>query len=380
LASSSNRAACSLSAPLAWNQPDGRSGRAKIEMRAGRVSVLAVLFPARSLALLLQDAGAGAAEPTGPLPTGAAISAGSGTATPLSTGMVAWIHIPKTGASFAKTLYHNRHLCPDFPVDRFLRRDGRVEDFLECSAKLPWSCVNQFCHGAVHELFYGSHRGVGKLVNVVKDHMVGFFRQPEERLIAAWHRGKHSWKGPAPQNISEFADRIQGCQARTLTMDGWRKWEICGNPHKPSKEQVQQAVQLVSNMPFVGLAEHWDFSICLFHKVMNGTCADHDFVNMRPGSKHSNKGDSVKSLLGDWTDPYDTPLYDAAQVRFWALMAENGLNRETCARICAGATKSRPFAVHHEGAHTSNLISHFDWPGRPFYDADSAVDVDYNYV
>jgi len=233
-------------------------------------------------------------------------------------------------------------------------------------------------------LFYGSHRGVGKLVNVVKDHLVGFFRQPEDRLISAWYHGKHSWSGPPPQNITEFADRIQGCQVRTLTMDGWRRWEVCGNRHKPSKEQVQQAVQLVSNMRFVGLTEQWDFSICLFHKVMNGTCSDHDFVNMRPGSKHSDK-DSAKALLGDSTDPYDTPLYEAAQRRFWDLMADNGLNREECARICAGATNTKPFAVNHEGVSTLMRVSaeyqagfQFDWPGRPSYDVDNGVDNDNN--
>lgn len=335
-------------------------------MRASRVPVLVLLAARSPAALLLQDAG-----PAGGVP-----------AKPLSAEMVAWIHSPKTGTSFANTLYHNRHLCPDFPADRFLRNNGRVEDFLQCSEKLPWSCVQRFCHGGVHNLFYGSHRGVGKQVNEVKDHLVGFFRQPEDRLISAWYHDKHSWIGPPPQNITEFASRIQGCQVRTLTFDGWRRWEVCGNRHAPSKEQVQQAVQLVSNMRFVGLTEQWDFSICLFHKVMNGTCSDHDFVNMRPGSKHSDRGYSAKSLLGDSTDPYDTPLYEAAQRRFWFLMKENGLNREECARICAGATKNKPFAVKHEGASTSRMSMmsafQFDWPGRPSYDVDNGVDNDYN--
>jgi len=331
-------------------------------MRAGRASLMLLVLAARVPALLLQDAG----------------STSGGAARPPSAGMVAWIHAPKTGTSFANTLYHNKHLCPDFPADRFLRRNDRVEDFLQCSEKLPWSCVQSFCHGGVHQLFYGSHRGVGNLVDVVKDHLVGFFRQPEDRLVSAWYHGRHSWSGPPPQNITEFASRIQGCQVRTLTMEGWRRWEVCGSRHKPSVGQVQQAVRLVSNMRFVGLTEQWDFSICLFHKVMNGTCSDHDFVNMRPGSKRSDK-DSTKASLGGSTDPYDTPLYEAAQRRFWDLMAENGLNREECARICSGATKTKPFAVNHEAASTFRIPDfQFDWPGRSTYDVDSDIDTDYN--
>eukprot|EP00322_Chrysochromulina_rotalis_P016154 CAMPEP_0115863948 /NCGR_PEP_ID=MMETSP0287-20121206/18948_1 /TAXON_ID=412157 /ORGANISM="Chrysochromulina rotalis, Strain UIO044" /LENGTH=211 /DNA_ID=CAMNT_0003318403 /DNA_START=595 /DNA_END=1229 /DNA_ORIENTATION=- len=135
----------------------------------------------------------------------------------------------------------------------------------------------------------------------------------------------------------EYAKAVQGCAVRMLTRPG----QSCGRPPLPSNAEVTEAItRLRRRFAFVGLLEEWELSICLLHVRFGlGLCEAVEMSNTRPGpmasrsnTTHRHSGYNVSVLRG-FTDPYDGPLYQEAQVIFRAQLDEYNVTKELCQEL-----------------------------------------------
>lgn len=263
---------------------------------------------------------------------------------------VAWIHIPKTGTSFVNTLIHHPEICPNVPEEDFVVGAQHIK-FWQDHPK------EEFCPGGFSQTYPAPphHFGIGPVYNQNRGRIISFFRNPTARLISAYNHAQHSWPGSLPRakNIQEFANVVQGCQARMLTRAQCVGHDI---PAPMSTEEIQMASNRVWQMNFVGLTEEWDFSICLFHAIYGGTCHEQEFVNTRPHTRL----DEADGLRG-FVDPMDTPVFETAHTHFWELIERYGLDRKACHRICPGGHFQLPINY----SDSSNLYR-FEWPGRKY--------------
>jgi len=186
-------------------------------------------------------------------------------------------------------------------------------------------------------------------------------RQPEQRILSGYwqkssfcppqahHRcpGLHSY-GHGGSGVGadgnfhviselEYAKAVQGCAVRMLTRPG----QSCGRPPLPSNAEVTEAItRLRRRFAFVGLLEEWELSICLLHVRFGlGLCEAVEMSNTRPGpmasrsnTTHRHSGYNVSVLRG-FTDPYDGPLYQEAQVIFRAQLDEYNVTKELCQEL-----------------------------------------------
>lgn len=250
-------------------------------------------------------------------------------ASPLPYGFE-WLHIPKTGSSFAATLW-------SFACTRRGNIDLSISNDVGGSQALPWSKnflfhdlyeqalaarypSEVYCHRDVIGSESIGHKPVTR-ENVLDYNVVGFFRQPEERLGSAFDHGLHSTgfhnktdlynrcRYPEPGNFTCYATYpgIAGCQARMVTGG-----ECASHQHPVlGPERIDRAVANVRDMAFVGLTEEWGESICQFHRQFGGVPQQEEFGNIHPGHRRTRREE-----LRGWTDEADTALYAAAKDEF----------------------------------------------------------------
>jgi hypothetical protein len=59
----------------------------------------------------------------------------------------------------------------------------------------------------------------------------------------------------------------------------------CAHPVRLTEEDVAEAKRRVrEDLAFVGIVEHWDLSICLFHRMFGSAIDDSELKNLRPGT------------------------------------------------------------------------------------------------
>mmetsp|Transcript_22110 Transcript_22110/g.51616 ORF Transcript_22110/g.51616 Transcript_22110/m.51616 type:complete len:145 (+) Transcript_22110:55-489(+) len=89
---------------------------------------------------------------------------------------VAWLHIRKSGTSFANALLHHKSLCPDWPEDAVLHGANALKFW----QKHP---ISKLCRGGFSESYESPPgcAGIGRTFEQNADRVMGFFRQPEQR-------------------------------------------------------------------------------------------------------------------------------------------------------------------------------------------------------
>lgn len=219
------------------------------------------------------------------------------------------------------------------------------------------------------------------LVDTKPRNPVSFFRQPEQRIISAYYQNQRDWHGQKPaSDIREYAEGMAGCNVRMMTRGG----KDCGMSPHPTLVEVESAVQQVKKQKFVGIADEFELSMCLFHKIYGGPCTDKDFANMRlDGTKQLSY--NAEEIVPLFKDEYDGPLFNAALQRFWQLVKRYDVTRSSCEELCAEATMREPFAAildwqlsfpqFEEGHVKRDTPGHsdpwaYDWPGRASYNID----------
>jgi hypothetical protein len=157
------------------------------------------------------------------------------------------------------------------------------------------------------------HRRPVEMANL---RVVGMFRDPRHRLPAAYKDhlnapgfppAVHAQLVQHAHNLHEYASfpGIAGCQTRMLL--GMH----CADQHNPhlSPHQENEAISRIEEMAYVGLADHWELSVKLFHAVFGGTITQEDLKNLEPEAG-AHTGDAI--ILDTSVDPSDWKVYTAA--------------------------------------------------------------------
>jgi len=251
-----------------------------------------------------------------------------------------WIHIPKCGSSMANIMIHTPGVCRGLPPGVVINQTrypgmngygwGMLAAFKE---EFP---LDEVCPGSFSK--WGQHEGVGdRYKGQYKGHGIIMLRDPEARLVSSYNNGNHDWppsmRYRRPESLDEYADFVQGCTVKMLARTG--SYETCGEKPSPSESEVGTAIRMLNGIPFVGITEEWDLSVCLFRKLFGGQCYGSDFFNTRPEIIQEFNA-TIADLRG-WTDSHDRRLYEAGKKLFHARLREHGLSRETCEQCFAQA-------------------------------------------
>ena len=167
--------------------------------------------------------------------------------------------------------------------------------------------------------------------------LVAMFRRPAQRLISAYLDNRHAWGLPSRQRqtlkhtaptVARFARHpgIRGCMAKMLA--GY----MCADPHVELADGRVLATALrVLRSPafaFIGLAEEWDASVCLLHRVLPAggrpmvaefrhfghSVNSHRDIPWLPASARD--GEYNESVLEGFVDEVDEAVYAEARRLF----------------------------------------------------------------
>lgn len=240
-----------------------------------------------------------------------------------------WLHVPKCGSSFTNVIAGHRGICP------FAPEGPAVSDEILNANHLPWIHHNmqvKWCPLSLDRNFgyYAQHANFGYQTHL-SAHVVIMIRQPEERLLSAYNYRQHGWPFDTPaQNALEYAKVMQGCVVKTLM----RPQPVgiylpsCSDPIPPTAAEVSQAKQLLGTFPFVGLTDHWDLSICLFHAIFGGACHEYELDIIRRGA------DADLSDLAGFRDVHDGELYIQGNRSLFEQLDMYGISEASCANLC----------------------------------------------
>jgi len=264
---------------------------------------------------------------------------------------LAWLHIPKSGTSFANVLLGTG--CPGLD-------DGDIMDvsFANADGQMVGNFMSSHCHRCIAGFrLCPGHNPVGAACNEWSQHeghFVSMFRSPEQRLLSGYYAKRHGlrdYTGPFDEThpLMSYAKLMQGCTTRMLIGLPCGISHPSTPPHVPTENQTQLAISRLSGFAFIGLTDQWELSVCLFHAMFGGECQSREFANVRPHSyyehmsdasgavraNHSSKYDTAP--LGNWTDKADGQVWLAARKMFWNNVLKYSVSWKTCREnICKG--------------------------------------------
>ena len=258
---------------------------------------------------------------------------------------VRWLHIPKCGATFALTVI--RHACLEMATWHAVYmalRGGRVDIRFSHAVGARHASHGTRCSGRLGLPFAG-HRPVLPRDTAV----VAIFRRPAQRVISAFLDNYHAWGLPggeratmkaASPTIRAFAryPGIAGCMAKMLA------GRNCAARLQGADEAavLERALRFLRSdrISFVGLAERWHASICLFHRTLGGGSLPVAAEFRQLGHSRNSRREHVnpyllvdngvynESLLGGFVDRLDETVYAEATRIF-----ERNLKR--CSHECS---------------------------------------------
>ena len=263
------------------------------------------------------------------------------------TGVVRWLHIPKSGTAFANTIF--RHGC-DVPDGYNVPEGKHVE--LEFARKFPPERCARMMDATPN-----THNPLGMREIGALSAFVTMMRAPGARACsAAVDRGGHCSLDCNPENpgctapvrggsfdiqmatanltkppggliarptecwkllqqdIRTYATdaAVQGCSTKMLL------GLPCNANVTLPKELALLAASRLETFAFVGLVEEWDLSVCLFHRIFGGSPARAE--NAIFGSNPLSKSRCNPNTVAVLRDPADELVYAAAQNHFWRLL------------------------------------------------------------
>lgn len=238
---------------------------------------------------------------------------------------ITWMHLPRSGSSFAYTLLQAEGVC-----DWGMALDDRGDLVFDVRSVLdhcPGLAVPLSPSGCSPEsdLLRCTEQGISTDWSRREGSVVAMFRQPEERLMSEWN-----WEirlGHHFPSITDFVHARQGCATKILTGSITLE-NHCEDGDPPSWEQVTLAkTRLRTGFAFIGMTAKWSLSICLFNTMFGTPCHASQFslYHTLPLSDSSN----VTALNG-FVDKYDGPLWDIAQRKFEYQLDRYGVSEGTC--------------------------------------------------
>eukprot|EP00040_Diaphanoeca_grandis_P028082 m.161296 g.161296 ORF g.161296 m.161296 type:complete len:381 (-) comp31224_c0_seq3:118-1260(-) len=163
-------------------------------------------------------------------------------------------------------------------------------------------------------------------------HGVTMLRDPRTRLYSAFKSLHAQGMDPSlrkrlKETVTTFKEYvrfpgIQSCQVKMMI------GHQCASAYNPTAEDLVEAKRrLRTTFAFIGLTDHYDLSVCLFHAMLGGKPRAQAFENSRPTAFFSQTYDSkhAANVVTFDDDPLDAALYHEARVIFTARLREHHL-------------------------------------------------------
>lgn len=252
---------------------------------------------------------------------------------------VRWLHIPKTGTSFANTLvrWGCGRIAPDTFVVPRKERPARLE--LPLARTVSWDWLFHNASGRAWLRGHCPTRLVTHRLPALQPRYalymhraldrwevpsaVALFRLPLQRTYSNYlHLNLHYNESRSPrESLAQFLRRTQfwSQQAKLLLGRHYRDERVVTH-----REALKAALIVRNRLLFVGLTEEFELSARLFHARFGGVPHRAQFENVRPGLSRYRTAEGRsssfrydESLFDGWTDPADHVVYKAAKARFW---------------------------------------------------------------
>lgn len=269
-----------------------------------------------------------------------------------------WLHIPKTGTSFANTLLpwassycrNNKQKWPAYslylgaPMSAFrpyMHLNSRIQykNKLVSDTRVMAAVYQRFCpSGGLLKIDWSGNGSIDVQSHIHKwaEHdpifspsgVASIFRSPNQRVLSAFHFGRHIWGASRLKLFDNYAwftwrdwvtkttdalpEHIQaaafastpgiygaatrmlngcGCSAKPIVgKKGMQGYQECPfNAIHPSTDLSKRAALKVQDMPFVGIQEFFNASVCLFHKKFGGEPAAKAFTFFNIGNRRNKR-------------------------------------------------------------------------------------------
>ena len=256
---------------------------------------------------------------------------------------LAWLHIPKAGSSFGNILYHHPEICPYFPENVSFGMDGiQHEDHFLTMYHRDQLCPGSFSPAYLPPAPHHQHDPFGNAYEATIGKAFTMIREPRQRVIADWYdtleHGRPPIEHGRPIDAPAFAIRTRGLVVRMLTRNG----SIRAVPHEPcTTNEVRSAMSRLDTFAFVGITDHWQLSVCLFHAMFGGAVRASDLINARPGDYASSKrhGAYDVALLRGVQDEADFAVYTRALEIFERNLQAFNVTEQGCERMANDARR-----------------------------------------
>lgn len=254
-----------------------------------------------------------------------------GRPSPIRTFLL-WIHVPKTGTSFSNTLI--RWGCPNHSPNIFITPLKEIPPDLPSSLSLKsthtwdWlfhsrdgrAFLRTNCHHRLtsknNRYSFNMHRPLLSLREV--ENTVMFFRSPNQRLYSSYLHINYHYNSSKPSRLTlpNFLSRPRFLSQHSKLLLGkdYRSPKLLTLRH--SHIVVHQ---IIPNLAFVGLTEHFQLSVRLFHAMFGGVPHRSQFDNVRPSISRIKRIVHAydESEFNGWKDKVDEIVYEQAKKRFW---------------------------------------------------------------
>jgi len=246
-----------------------------------------------------------------------------------------WLHIPKTGASFVRTLWatHCQKLitCDVLSTTRLGSTTAIHSGHGLAPNGMTWKNAFEdackFYNPRTHFVYkWGYHSPWNRKY---APNGVTLIRDPFDRLLSAFlFQAGHL--EPAPKNVNALRrwwSRNITRYARWKGSLGCQTKEVagksCNDPMRITSSYVELAIEILhTDFKFVGLTEEWSLSVKLYHKMFGeGEPCEAENHNNRPGTKYNTplsetaRRDILENNLLE-NEP-DVALHKAAKKIFW---------------------------------------------------------------
>lgn len=258
---------------------------------------------------------------------------------------VLWLHIPKTGTSFANTLL--QWGCPDPSIRVYVlpkkERPQRLELPFKHTISWEWlsltspgrTWLRQNCRDRLtmsrshfnvtrHSVYsFNMHRAM----KLSEAHFTAaLFRLPRQRAFSNYLHLTYRYNETSLQNrtnisLIDFTRKPQYMSQQAKLLLG-RHYRHRGTV---SLDDAHRAADIVVNLLlYVGLTEEFFLSVRLFHAAFGGVPSPEQFENIRPSIMRNGLPLSKRPFFryneaefGTWRDVADEIIYFAASYRFW---------------------------------------------------------------
>mmetsp|Transcript_79650 Transcript_79650/g.140588 ORF Transcript_79650/g.140588 Transcript_79650/m.140588 type:complete len:386 (-) Transcript_79650:152-1309(-) len=279
---------------------------------------------------------------------------------------LAWFHVMKAGSTFGATLAHFAN--GSLPSEAHMPSCGALDDSYEDAC--PGGAQGEeefFVYKYPKEQWFpkvfwspddndpGNHRSIHPLDwKRWQGSFVGMFRQPEERMVSAFNHfaeGKGDLLSFRKYTLGTVTKMLAGTAEIGIAvvrcsfewLEKYSNTENCTTEDcleciRDPGTDLDQALTRLDGFGFIGLTEHYNLSVCLFHVMFGGECLPIEFANMRSADYVEDPAVLLEKLQG-LEDPYDNAIYSKASTVFWDRIARYGINQEKCERQCPGAVE-----------------------------------------